>query len=272
MPEPQAAQPASPLNLLRPLLLLSYSAFYLIPTIYESILNFNFKVFQSFDNFKDAWFARFWTFFGPKSRQFAEPSVMPLLKNAASGVCLDIGPGSGEWLYLFGKANNGGITKIYGVEPNIGMHAQLRESAVKAGLGDIYEIVGCGAEELSTRGGIQKESIDTIITVQCLCSIPAPERIIKELYPLLKSGGKWLVYEHVRTKYQGDFVGYWQRKCEQGSGLIERFADLEFRGHQPDLAYFLQRMRHHKTDRRVVAASWGVARGKTEAWRRRGPL
>ncbi|KAI7183564.1 hypothetical protein D0869_04530 [Hortaea werneckii] len=215
MPEQQPAQQASPLNLLRPLLLLSYSAFYLIPTIYESILSFNFKVFQSFENFKDAWFARFWTFFGPKSRQFAEPSVMPLLKNAARGVCLDIGPGSGEWLYLFGKANNGGITKIYGVEPNIGMHAQLRESAVKAGLGDIYEIVGCGAEELSSKGGIQKESIDTIITVQCLCSIPSPERIIKELYPLLKSGGKWLVYEHVRTKYQGDFVGYWQQGINQ---------------------------------------------------------
>jgi hypothetical protein len=28
----------------------------------------------------------------------------------------------------------------------------------------------------------------------------------------LKPGGKWIVYEHVRTKFQGDFVGTWQRE------------------------------------------------------------
>jgi hypothetical protein len=54
--------------------------------------------------------------------------------------------------------------------------------------------------------------------VQCLCSIPTPEKIIKELYPLLKPGGKWLVYEHVKTKYQGHFVGYWQSEfCSEHS-------------------------------------------------------
>ena len=61
---------------------------------------------------------------------------------------------------------------------------------------------------------MQKESIDTIITVQCLCSIPTPELIIKDLFPLLKPGGQWLVYEHVKTKYQGDFVGYWQSESD----------------------------------------------------------
>ena len=78
--------------------------------------------------------------------------------------------------------------------------------------GDIYEVIGCGAEELQTKGGLQKESIDTVITVQCLCSIPTPELIIKELYPLLKPGGQWLVYEHIKTPYQANFVGYWQSK------------------------------------------------------------
>lgn len=48
--------------------------------------------------------------------------------------------------------------------------------------------------------------------MQCLCSIPTPEIIIKELYPLLKPGGQWLVFEHIKTKHQGDFVGYWQSK------------------------------------------------------------
>ena len=60
---------------------------------------------------------------------------MPLLQNHASGVCLDIGPGSGQWLYLFARASNPEIKKIYGIEPNPGMHAELRENAVEAGLG-----------------------------------------------------------------------------------------------------------------------------------------
>ena len=63
------------------------------------------------------------------------PAVMPLLQNHAKGVCLDIGPGSGQWLYLFGKANNPDIKKIYGIEPNPGMHKALKQNAIDAGLG-----------------------------------------------------------------------------------------------------------------------------------------
>lgn len=93
------------------------------------------------------------------------------------------------------------------------MHALLRQQAAEAGLSDVYEVIGCGAQELKTRGGIAPGSIDTIITVQSLCSIPTPQVIIRELYPLLKPGGKWLMYEHVKTKYQSSFVGYWQSRC-----------------------------------------------------------
>ena len=156
---------------------------------------------------------------GSAATKNAAPSVMPLLQHSARGVCLDIGPGSGQWLYMFAQANNSDITKIYGVEPNVGMHKELRQNAIRNGLGDVYEVIGCGAEELGTKGGISKESIDTIITVQCLCSIPTPETIIKELYPLLKPGGRWLVYEHIKTKYHGDFVGYWQSEWQSHSNV-----------------------------------------------------
>ncbi|GAB7357968.1 hypothetical protein MBLNU230_g0135t1 [Neophaeotheca triangularis] len=204
-------QEQAPSNLLRPILLLSYSAFYVIPTIWHLLVTFQWRTFLSPDDFKDAWFARFWAFFGPRSRMVAEPVVVPLIQDSASGICLDIGPGSGQWLDLFARSKNPSITKIYGVEPNRDLHPLLRASAVKAGLGDVYEIVGAGAEELGAKGILGKGSVDTIITVQCLCSVPGPERIVKDLYPLLKPGGKWLVYEHVRTKYSGDFVAYWQQ-------------------------------------------------------------
>ncbi|KAI5357721.1 Putative S-adenosyl-L-methionine-dependent methyltransferase [Septoria linicola] len=210
-PKKDITQESGPLHLLRPFLLLSYSAYYIIPTIIDLLLSFHISALLSFSQFKDHWFSKFWAFFGPRSREYAAPAVLPLLEKSAIGVCLDIGPGTGQWLSVFGRADNPTITKIYGVEPNHGMHKALRESAVKAGLGDVYEVIGCGAQELGTKGGIQPGSIDTIITVQSLCSIPTPEVIIKELYPLLKPGGKWLMFEHVKTKYQGDFVAYWQR-------------------------------------------------------------
>lgn len=209
---PVSSAENGPLNLFRPLLLMYYSIYYFFDTVLHLLLNFKFKTFLHIDDFKDEWFARFWAFFGPMSRDNAAPAVMPLLQNHAKGVCLDIGPGSGLWLHLFARANNPEIKKIYGIEPNVNLHEALRENARKAGLESIYEIIGCGAEELQTKGGMQKESIDTIITVQCMCSIPTPELIIRELYPLLKPGGQWLVYEHIRTPYSSEFVAYWQSK------------------------------------------------------------
>lgn len=130
-----APQPAGPLNLLRPFLLIAYSLSYLPLTILSLLASFQFSTLLSPSAFKDAWFARFWAFFGPRSRDVAAPAVMPLLRNHARGVCLDIGPGSGQWLYLFQRANNPDITKIYGIEPNKGMHGDLRRNAVNAGLG-----------------------------------------------------------------------------------------------------------------------------------------
>lgn len=211
MPE-VTSQANGPINLLYPLRILALSAFYLIPTLWSLLLSFDVKRLTSIEEFKDAWFAKFWAFFGPRSAEVGASAVLPLLRHNAKGVCLDIGPGSGQWLPCYSKVDSPEITKIYGVEPNPGMHAALRAKIREVGLEGTYEIIGCGAEEVGMKGGIQRESIDTIITVQCLCSIPTPEKVIRELYPLLKPGGKWLVYEHVRTKYQNQFVGYWQSK------------------------------------------------------------
>lgn len=82
---------SGPLNLLRPFLLLSYSAIYIFPTIIHLVCSFQWGAFFSFAEFKEHWFSRFWAFFGPKSRDFAAPVVLPLLERNATGVCLDIG-------------------------------------------------------------------------------------------------------------------------------------------------------------------------------------
>lgn len=149
--------------------------------------------------------------------QFAEGSapVVKELLSGARGVVLDIGPGAGNWVHLYVNPTKGGggVTKIYGVEPNLDQHASLRRKVREAGLEGVYEIVGAGAEELRGLGlGIGNGSVDTVVTKQVLCSVPGPERLVRELYEYLKPGGVWIMYEHVKTKERG-WVDWYQGAC-----------------------------------------------------------
>ncbi|KAI1128824.1 S-adenosyl-L-methionine-dependent methyltransferase [Nemania abortiva] len=154
------------------------------------------------------------------------------------GVVIEIGPASGLWVEVFSdrhlyeddsaedagdrkgagdgavrqkRANTarGKITRVYGVEPNTAHHPALRRAVEKAGLEGVYEIVPVGIEDLSStsngnkkwEGSIEPGSVDCIVSVLCLCSIPDPEQHIRELYQLLRPGGRWYAMEHVRCEY-----------------------------------------------------------------------
>lgn len=197
------------LQLFMPLLLLAYSAIFIPITLVHLLLPPQPKKLLSWPAFKHAWFGTFWSWFGGVSRQTADPVVSPLVRSNARGVVLDIGPGSGEWVDLYaGTAEK--VTRVFGVEPNYEHHAALRQRVEAAGLTDVYEILPVGAQDLGTVG-LELESVDTIVTVQTLCSCPGPRDIINSLYPYLKKGGTWVVYEHVKTKHPNHFVGVWQR-------------------------------------------------------------
>ncbi|RYO85157.1 hypothetical protein DL764_009224 [Monosporascus ibericus] len=163
--------------------------------------------------------------------------VDTLLSPAVGGTVLEIGAGSGFWVHVFSdryrrhrrqqqKPSDSGegsrrnedenenvITRVYGVEPNRAQHASLRRRVEAAGLADVYRIAPVGIEDLGDAekwgrydqgegaGGIEKGSVDCIVSILCLCSIPDPERNIRELYGYLREGGRWYVYEHVRCDY-----------------------------------------------------------------------
>lgn len=68
----------------------------------------------------------------------------------------------------------------------------------------MYEIVAFGAQELGTSGlKVERESIDTVVTVQSICSVPRPKVLVKGLYEYLKPGRTWIMWEHVRTHETG---------------------------------------------------------------------
>jgi SAM-dependent methyltransferase len=100
------------------------------------------------------------------------------------------------------------IEAIYGAEPCVGLHAELRKRAADEGLSEKYTILPCSVVQKELEGELEKHGLvseggerggvfDTIITVRVLCSVPEFERTTAELYSLLKPGGKMLVVEHV---------------------------------------------------------------------------
>ena len=160
-----------------------------------------------------------------------------------SGRIVEVGAGTGLWADVYaeigstgandssagatrasrrrkGAQDETGITKIYGVEPNPQSAEALRERVNEVGLGDIYEVIPVGIESLSDPDAssattIQPGSIDCIISILCLCSIPDQEKNIKELYKLLKPGGRWYVYEHVKAERGGILLRAYQRESSQ---------------------------------------------------------
>ena len=115
---------------------------------------------------------------------------------------LEIGPGSGNQLSRYDKSK---VDRIYGVEPNVDLHAALRATVKECGLSDVYTIVPCGIEDVDMLGkyGVEREIIDTVLSVQVLCGVPRPKEVVRELYRLLKPGGQMIVYEHAESD---DFI------------------------------------------------------------------
>lgn len=90
---------------------------------------------------------------------------------------------------------------MYGIEPNAKLHAALRENIKKEGLSDIYTIIPCGVEDFETirSYGVEEGTMDTVMSIQVLCSVPRPEEMVKAMYRHLKPGGQMLVHEHMRS-------------------------------------------------------------------------
>ncbi|KAM7185836.1 S-adenosyl-L-methionine-dependent methyltransferase [Rhypophila sp. PSN 637] len=207
---------------------------YLPGTLLHALKNRDLATLFSWSKLQAAWFGRFWAWAGPQVRQGAEVTVVPLLEGritsgavispsnrstavhpGISGTVLEIGPGSGMWVSIFSDkyqsspassqdqgqpGHRGRVTRVYGVEPNPAVHPLLRQQIAKADLQDVYEVVPVGIEDLASSGRVAPQSVDCIVSVLCLCSIPQPEHNIKELCNYLKPGGRWYVYEHVKRE------------------------------------------------------------------------
>ncbi|EHA52234.1 hypothetical protein MCOR02_010880 [Pyricularia oryzae] len=165
------------------------------------------------------WFSDFWAWAGPGVRDSARPKVIPLLQGRvhagravdheahppASGIVLEVGPGSGMWAGLLAST---AATRIIGVEPNTAVHPALKAAVKKHDLESRYEVVPQGIEALADSGVVAEGEVDCIVSILCLCSIPDPEHNMRQLYRFLKPGGRWYLYEHVRCEHNRFMVLY----------------------------------------------------------------
>jgi SAM-dependent methyltransferase len=225
-------------QIVKPWAYMAVSIYYLIVTIIQLAAAGDIRTLQSWEAFNDTWFGNLWSFIGPRSRAEGEKWVAPLLEGRIKagrvsysgggrpidGVVLEIGAGSGMWTQVIAdvtnaakaSSDNSAPAKIYGVEPNPISAAALKRRVEQVGLAGVYEVLPFGIEDLQKETSIKAGSVDCIMTVQCLCSIPEPEKNIRLLYEYLKPGGRWYVYEHVKAE-QGLLLPLLQRTYQYGS-------------------------------------------------------
>ncbi|KAF2130932.1 hypothetical protein P153DRAFT_287034 [Dothidotthia symphoricarpi CBS 119687] len=202
------------LTLLRPALLLQTAIYHFIMTVLTLVF-IQRRPFALLDlkalRYKS--FARLWKYNG-EAMSIEMPGPLTELLSTCKGVVLDIGPGSGEILPRF---NPNLITAMYGAEPAEDLHPGLLKNAQKSGFGTKYHALLCGAEpeslipalhksgilNVSGKNGLASDGLfDEICCVRVLCGVPHPEQTIKELYQLLKPGGRMVICEHVANPWR----------------------------------------------------------------------
>jgi len=135
----------------------------------------------------------------PKPIAQIRQRIIPL----AEGEVLEIGVGPGV---NFPHYDSGKVRKVFALEPNPGMLRRADKQRSKA----IFEI-----EFLDLPGEripLPDASIDTVVSTFTMCTIPGVVEAIQGLRRVLKTGGKFIFFEHGLSP--DDAVKRWQRRTE----------------------------------------------------------
>ncbi|KAJ5622542.1 hypothetical protein N7528_005774 [Penicillium herquei] len=126
---------------------------------------------------------------------YEDTTIVPSLVKSASGIILDLGPGPGNQIHRFDVSL---VERIYGVEPNAQFKNTIEAKLDTHDLQDKYKVVICGIEDsdILREEGITEGSLDTVLCIQVLCAVKDPKNVMKEVWKLLKPGGKFIFWEH----------------------------------------------------------------------------
>ncbi|KAI0972463.1 methyltransferase type 11 [Xylaria arbuscula] len=130
---------------------------------------------------------------------FEDTTIVPSLVQAASGVVLELGPGPGNQIHRFDPS----VTHVYGVEPNLYYKDVIEAKVKEHGLHNKYTFVAARLEDsdILEAAGITEGSLDSVLCIQVLCSVQEPKKVMKQVWKLLKPGGKFIFWEHGWSKH-----------------------------------------------------------------------
>jgi len=79
---------------------------------------------------------------------------------------------------------------------------------------DRYKLIISGIEDSDVlrKEGITEGSLDSVLCIQVLCAVENPKAVMKEVWKLLKPGGKFIFWEHGWSRNR-------LTKIEQGMSL-----------------------------------------------------
>jgi ubiquinone/menaquinone biosynthesis C-methylase UbiE len=118
----------------------------------------------------------------------------------ASGNILEIGFGTGLNLPCYPRH----VHKITTVDPNVGMYRRARRRIKQAGIEVDRRVLG------GERLPFEDASFDCAVSTFTLCSIEQVDQAVREVYRVLKPGGKLLLLEHGLSP--APKVRKWQRR------------------------------------------------------------
>ena len=115
-------------------------------------------------------------------------SKRALFKNHPETV-IEIGSGAGANMRYLRKG-----TKLIAIEPNIHMHANLKESAKKYEIDlEIKSLIGESID-------LADNSCDFVVSTLVLCTVENPIQCIQQIKRILKPSGVFVFIEHVKAK------------------------------------------------------------------------
>jgi len=118
-----------------------------------------------------------------KPNHYQRKKVVPL----AIGDVVEIGVGPGLNLQYYNLDN---VNKIIGIDPSDELNKIAKKNANKVNLDIEFNLSSAESIDLPT------SSVDSVVCTFSLCSIPNPQKALKEIYRILKPGGKYYYCEH----------------------------------------------------------------------------
>jgi len=120
-----------------------------------------------------------------------------------------------------GKSSfSGDMIEVTGLDANVNMEPYASKAAQLSGVP--FRFVLGDAEKLP----FPDESFEAVVGTHVMCSVPQPERALREIARVLKPGGRYLFWEHVRAQddrkglqFQQDILDPLQQVFFQGCHL-----------------------------------------------------